>query len=99
RKAYVVAHGDTPFSIAQRFHVTVDDLRQENGLSARASIHSGQKLKLPAGFKAPAGMAESEGAARSRATLTANEGASDEGGGSRAGATGRVETVAGGTAT
>jgi murein DD-endopeptidase MepM/ murein hydrolase activator NlpD len=95
RKAYVVAHGDTIFSISKRFQVTVDQLRDENGLSAKTAIHSGQKLKLPAGFKAPAGVAEAapEGGLRGKIG-PAEESASDEGG-SRAGAAGRVETVAG----
>jgi murein DD-endopeptidase MepM/ murein hydrolase activator NlpD len=57
-KAYVVAHGDTVFSIARRFHVTVDDLRGENSLSAKAQIHSGQQIRLPAGYKAPSGVAD-----------------------------------------
>jgi murein DD-endopeptidase MepM/ murein hydrolase activator NlpD len=49
-KAYVVAHGDTIFSVAKRFGVTVAALRTENGLSSRSTIHSGQKLKLPEGY-------------------------------------------------
>ena len=102
RKAYVVAHGDTVFSIAQRFHVTVDQLREENGLTRKVAIHSGQKLKLPAGFKAPAGVREEAAAeetpaagSRGRRATGADESASDEGG-ARAGAAGRVETVPGG---
>jgi murein DD-endopeptidase MepM/ murein hydrolase activator NlpD len=98
RKAYVVAHGDTVFSIAKRFHVTVDELRSENDLSARTQIHSGQRLKLPAGFKAPAGVKEAvapeteEAAPTPRGRRGAEE-ASDQG--ARRGAAGRVETVAG----
>jgi len=92
RKAYVVAHGDTVFSIAKRFGVTVDQLRSENGLSAKSQIHSGQKLKLPMGFKAPAGVRESAAAGpedeEARAPGRADEGA-------QRGAQGRVETVAG----
>ncbi|MFL5298310.1 MAG: LysM peptidoglycan-binding domain-containing protein [Phenylobacterium sp.] len=97
RKAYVVAHGDTVFSIAKRFHVSVADLRSENDLSGKTAIHSGQKLKLPAGFKAPAGVAEAsadEVTPRLRGSHGPQETASDEGGSQR-GAAGRVETGAG----
>jgi murein DD-endopeptidase MepM/ murein hydrolase activator NlpD len=101
RKAYVVAHGDTVFSIAQRFHVSVADLRGENGLSTKSQIHSGQKLKLPVGFKAPAGVRES-GAAE-EAEVVPEHGrrgeAAEEGGAPQRGAAGRVETVAGAAGT
>jgi murein DD-endopeptidase MepM/ murein hydrolase activator NlpD len=50
-KAYVVGQGDTIFSIAKRFSVSVDALRDENEMSSRASIHSGQKLRLPQGSR------------------------------------------------
>lgn len=95
RKAYVVAHGDTIFSIAQRFRVTVDQLREENGLNRKVAIHSGQKLKLPAGFKAPAGIAEGGASSNARIRPPAEEASGGDEGGSRAGATGRVETVVG----
>jgi murein DD-endopeptidase MepM/ murein hydrolase activator NlpD len=99
RKAYVVAHGDTPYSIAQRFHVSVGDLRSENGLTSKAAIHSGQKLKLPAGFKAPAGLADEGGPALRgpRPSPVADQISGDEGG-SRT-AAGRVEIVPGGATT
>lgn len=99
RKAYVVKHGDTVFSIAKRFHVTVADLRSANGLSSRSQIHSGQKLTMPAGFKAPAGVAEASDEAPAKARrgrLSADE-VADEG--ATRGAAGRVETVAGGART
>ena len=54
KKAYVVAKGDTVFSIAQRFHVSVEELRDENDLSAKVHIRPGQKIRLPADYKAPA---------------------------------------------
>jgi len=95
RKAYVVAHGDTVFSIAKRFGVTVEDLRNENALKAKTQIHSGQKLKLPMGFKAPAGVREAAAGAvdeEARAPGRADEGA-------QRGAQGRVETVAGAAGT
>lgn len=49
-KAYVVGPGDTIFSIARRFGVSVEALRAENGLVRRGSIHTGDKLRLPAGY-------------------------------------------------
>jgi murein DD-endopeptidase MepM/ murein hydrolase activator NlpD len=54
KKAYVVAKGDTVFSIAKRFHVSVDELREENDLTAKTSIRPGQKIRLPSDYKAPA---------------------------------------------
>ena len=96
RKAYVVRHGDTTFSIAKRFHVTVADLRSANGLSSKTQIHSGQKLILPAGFKAPSGVSEAfdEGAAGARRGRAVADQLADEG--ATRGAAGRVEVVAGG---
>ena len=44
---YTVARGDTIFSISRRFGVSMDALRRANGLSAKAQIHTGQKLQLP----------------------------------------------------
>jgi murein DD-endopeptidase MepM/ murein hydrolase activator NlpD len=48
-KSYKVAHGDTLFSISQREHVSIEDLRKANGLSAKGQIHAGQELRLPGG--------------------------------------------------
>lgn len=50
-KAYVVGPGDTIYAIARRFGVSVQALRAANGMSSRhSSIHTGQKLRLPAGY-------------------------------------------------
>ena len=46
-ESYTVARGDTIFSISKKFSVSMDALRDANGLSGKARIHSGQKLKLP----------------------------------------------------
>jgi len=46
-ESYTVARGDTIFSISKRFGVSMDALRRANGLSAKAQIHTGQKLQLP----------------------------------------------------
>jgi LysM repeat protein len=45
---YKVKHGDTLFSISKRVGVSVEDLRAANGLGKRASLHTGQVLKLSA---------------------------------------------------
>jgi LysM repeat protein len=45
-KTYVVQSGDTLFSIARRFGVTVAALRAANGLSGN-SIRAGQTLQVP----------------------------------------------------
>lgn len=53
-KSYTVVHGDTLFSISQRLHVPVEDLRAANHLSRKAQIHAGQALRLPGGEDAEA---------------------------------------------
>jgi murein DD-endopeptidase MepM/ murein hydrolase activator NlpD len=60
KKAYVVSRGDTVFSIAQRFHVSIDELRAENDLSAKTSIRAGQRIRLPADYRAPSVEAANE---------------------------------------
>jgi LysM repeat protein len=50
-KAYVVGAGDTLAGIAQRFGVSVASLRAENGLSRRAEVRPGQRVRLPAGYR------------------------------------------------
>jgi murein DD-endopeptidase MepM/ murein hydrolase activator NlpD len=50
-KAYVVGPGDTTYSIARRFGVSIEALRAANGMGRRGTIHTGQKLRLPAGFR------------------------------------------------
>jgi len=49
-KAYVTGQGDTLYSIARRFSVTADALRDENDIGRDAGLRPGQKLRLPAGF-------------------------------------------------
>ena len=48
-KTYKVVRGDTLYSISQRQHVSMEDLRAANGLSAKGQIHAGQELRLPGG--------------------------------------------------
>ena len=50
---YRVVRGDTLFSIARRFSVTVDALREVNGLSANQVLREGTVLRLPQGANVP----------------------------------------------
>ena len=50
-KAYVVGPGDTTYSIAKRFGVTIEALRAANGMGRRGTIHTGEKLRLPSGWR------------------------------------------------
>ena len=50
-KAYVVGADDTLPEISQRFGVSVERLRAANGLSRRAALKPGQKLRLPSGYR------------------------------------------------
>ena len=43
---YVVRPGDSLYSIARRFRVTVPDLREWNGVAAEKIIKPGQRLKM-----------------------------------------------------
>ena len=97
-ESYTVARGDTIYSIAKRFGVSMDSLRRANGLSSKAQIHTGQKLQLP-GDNASEDTQIAEDMARegprsgSRSTRSRDE-APSEGVGGRS-ATGRVVTVEG----
>ena len=44
---YVVQPGDTLFSIASRFGVTVDEIMRANGLAGPNFIYVGQTLRIP----------------------------------------------------
>ena len=59
-KTYTVVHGDTLFAISQRLGVSVDDLREANGLSGKAQIHAGQELRLASGEAADKPSAKAE---------------------------------------
>ncbi|MDB5425971.1 MAG: hypothetical protein JWQ29_3387 [Phenylobacterium sp.] len=63
-ESYTVARGDTVFSISKKLGVSMAALREANGLSARAQIHSGQKLKLPGDTAAADAAAADEMASR-----------------------------------
>jgi murein DD-endopeptidase MepM/ murein hydrolase activator NlpD len=49
--AYKVKKGDTLYSIARRFGVTADAIRDENDLGPNAGLRLGQKLRLPDGYR------------------------------------------------
>jgi murein DD-endopeptidase MepM/ murein hydrolase activator NlpD len=49
--AYVAGQGDTLYSIAKRFGVSAEALRDENDLGRSASLRPGQKLRLPDGYR------------------------------------------------
>ena len=71
-KTYKVNKGDTLFSISQREHVSIDDLRKANGLSAKATIHTGQTLKLSAEPVEPERPTKSTAASRRNAQPAAS---------------------------
>ncbi|WP_334165440.1 muramidase family protein [Phenylobacterium sp.] len=50
-KAYIVGSGDTLYAIARRFGVTATALAEENDLSLDSTIRTGQRLRLPEGFR------------------------------------------------
>ncbi|KGJ05807.1 Murein DD-endopeptidase MepM and murein hydrolase activator NlpD, contain LysM domain [Paracoccus halophilus] len=55
-RQHVVASGETAWSIARRYDVSVDDLAQWNGLSSDMALRVGQRLLIPvAGQAQPAG--------------------------------------------
>jgi len=47
QNTYIVKSGDTLWSIANRFNISVDDLKQENNLTSN-TLSIGQVLKIPA---------------------------------------------------
>jgi len=52
-RSHTVAEGQSLRSIAMRYHVSVEAIRAQNGLSPSDPIHAGQKLEIPpAGGKA-----------------------------------------------
>lgn len=55
RREYEVQKGDTMYSIAKRFELTVDQLRGINGLSPDHILHPGERLLVAAARPASAG--------------------------------------------
>lgn len=95
-KTYKVVRGDTLYSIAQRHHVSMSDLRAANGLSAKGQIHAGQELRLPGGEEAAEEVPSKGDAAKGKPIKGANKGrlsSTEEVGAGELPATGRVATV------
>ena len=44
---YVVKKGDTPYSIARKYNIKLDQLLRMNGLDDQAKIYPGQELNIP----------------------------------------------------
>ncbi len=74
-ETYTVQAGDTPYDIAQRFGVSVEELMEANGITDPASLSVGQKLVIPGQGpgRVPEGAPSPEGEAAT-ATPTAAEG-------------------------
>ncbi|WP_312530551.1 LysM peptidoglycan-binding domain-containing M23 family metallopeptidase [Paracoccus sp. (in: a-proteobacteria)] len=52
-RQHVVASGETAWSIARKYSVTVNDLAQWNGLSSDMAVRPGQRLLIPVAGAAP----------------------------------------------
>ena len=83
---HIVGKGQTLGRIAKRYHVTVDAIREVNGLRAGERIHPGLSLVIP-----EKGKPEQAGAPatppRRRAPTSAGRSSSGQGAGGRQGAT------------
>ncbi|WP_323716317.1 LysM peptidoglycan-binding domain-containing protein [Paracoccus aminovorans] len=56
-RQHVVAAGETAWSIARKYDVSVNDLAAWNGLSAGMTLRTGQRLLIPVAGKAPSATA------------------------------------------
>ncbi len=56
-RQHVVATGETAWSIARKYNVSVSDLAAWNGLSSSMTLRKGQRLLIPVAGKAPAATA------------------------------------------
>ena len=62
-KQHVVAAGETAWSIARKYDVSVNDLAQWNGLSSAMTLRVGQRLLIPVAGRNP-GQCRGDGARR-----------------------------------
>jgi murein DD-endopeptidase MepM/ murein hydrolase activator NlpD len=96
-ESYKVNRGDTLFSISKRLGVSIDALREANGLSSRAQLRAGQTLRLPgdsAGADARAADEMARQSSRRNGRATARDEAPADSGDDRS-ASGRVVNVPG----
>lgn len=56
-RQHVVASGETAWSIARKYNVSVKDLAAWNGLSADMTLRKGQRLLIPVAGKSPSALA------------------------------------------
>ena len=56
-RTHTVASGETAWSIARKYGVTIQALAQANGLSEAMTVRSGQRLNIPAGGSAGSNVA------------------------------------------
>jgi len=56
-KQHVVTQGETAWSIARKYGVSVNDLASWNGLPASMAVRNGQRLLIPVAGKAPQALA------------------------------------------
>lgn len=63
-RQHVVAAGETAWSVARKYNVSVNDLAQWNGLTTNMTLRTGQRLLIPVAGQSPA-------AVRSAAAVTA----------------------------
>jgi len=72
---YRVVRGDTLYSIARKFSVTVAAIQEANNLTAAYVLRVGDNLKLPSGAKAPVSQAPAASTAAANAPSTAGSAA------------------------
>ena len=93
--SYRVARGDTLFSIARNFLVSVDALRRANNLSDDYVLREGDMLRLPSGARIPQDIRVSTGTGVSTGSGISAETAPQAGGGNQIAVSAQtVETAA-----
>lgn len=68
-ESYTVKAGDTLYSIARRYEISVEELREINGLSSSSVLKTAQKLKVPSGTSS-ASLAAASSSASSQQTAS-----------------------------
>ncbi len=70
-ESYTVKAGDTLYSIARRYEISVEELREINGLSSSSVLKTAQKLKVPSKTDSLAQDGKNPAASGSSASLAA----------------------------